>query len=245
MRTPQNGEALFDFSIMELYAPIELTPNVKVILQGVDPPPPDDKVLLVLLEKSYAFGTGGHPATQGVLGCFCVNSGSVTETGEMAEGRENATAGKRLLDYNCGTGLLGIVIQKAFPKMEVWLAPTLDDWDIAENNNRRNGGDIENLWICDCDETPAELENSFDFVISHGGGQSGIAEMATLLKRGGFLVLGGHDAKLNGDLMHDLMEWASHVQVHDNRGWPVLMGERMSEDEESGDDKTVTTLFGR
>lgn len=218
-----NGAHLHDYSIMELFAPVELSPGIQCIIDGVKAEP-NPEVMTIQLEKSYSFGTGGHPATRAALYCLATRCLWFVNMDNL-----HFLQGKRLLDYNCGTGILGIVINKIFPTLEVWLAPGPNDWETAEMNNKINGEGIDNFWVCDHKETPAALERSFDFVLSHGGADSGIPEMASLTKKGGTIILSGHEAHQSGDLQLDLMEWAHDVNVFDIENWPVLMGEKSDE----------------
>lgn len=221
-----NGAELFDYSVLELLHPVELSPGIQCIMDGVKTPAPTEPqgVLTIHLARSYSFGTGGHPATRAALyalltRCFW----------HINEENLHFLAGKRLLDYNCGSGILGIVLKKIFPGLDVWLAPGVHDWETAEMNNKVNGEEIKNLWVCDSDTTPTKLKRSFDYVLSHGGADSGIPEMATLTKQRGTIVLSGHEAHQSGDLQLDLMEWAHNVSVFDVENWPVLVGEKSDE----------------
>jgi ribosomal protein L11 methyltransferase len=107
----------------------------------------EDGAVVVHLDPGLAFGTGTHPTT-----ALCL---------EWLDGID--LAGKTLLDYGCGSGILAI----AALSLGAASATAMDIDPQAVIATRRNAADnnvAENLLVCG---TPDEIEGNFDVVVAN------------------------------------------------------------------------------
>jgi ribosomal protein L11 methyltransferase len=107
----------------------------------------EDGAVVVHLDPGLAFGTGTHPTT-----ALCL---------EWLDGID--LAGKTLLDYGCGSGILAI----AALSLGAASATAMDIDPQAVIATRRNAADnnvAENLLVCG---TPDEIEGKFDVVVAN------------------------------------------------------------------------------
>ncbi|MDN6884391.1 50S ribosomal protein L11 methyltransferase [Variovorax sp. CAN2819] len=75
------------------FAPVEVTPEFWIVPTWHEPPEQAKQV--IRLDPGLAFGTGTHPTTRMCLRWIATHG-------------EGALAGKRVLDYGCGSGILAI-----------------------------------------------------------------------------------------------------------------------------------------
>lgn len=87
-------DADWAFAWMAHYKPFEVTPGLWICPTWMDPPRPE--ALTILLDPGLAFGTGEHPTTALCLEWLL----------------EQDLAGRTLLDYGCGSGILAIAALK-------------------------------------------------------------------------------------------------------------------------------------
>ncbi len=128
----------------------------------------------VLLDPGLAFGTGTHPTT-----ALCL---------EWLSGAE--LTGKSVLDYGCGSGLLGIAALKLGAARVVGV--DLDPQALTATHENAEQNDVGKRITVQAPE--AALEGSFDVVVANILAQPLIQLAPTLtavLKPGGFLVLAG------------------------------------------------------
>ena len=74
------------------FDPVEITPEFWIVPTWHEPPAGAKRV--IRLDPGMAFGTGTHPTTRMCLGWIAAHAGEI--------------AGRRVLDYGCGSGILAI-----------------------------------------------------------------------------------------------------------------------------------------
>ena len=74
------------------FDPVEITPEFWIVPTWHEPPAGAKRV--IRLNPGMAFGTGTHPTTRMCLGWIAAHAGDI--------------AGRRVLDYGCGSGILAI-----------------------------------------------------------------------------------------------------------------------------------------
>ncbi len=106
---------------------------------------PDPTALNLVLDPGLAFGTGSHPTTRLCLEWLCAN----------------ARPGRSLLDYGCGSGILGIAGARlgAAPVVGVDIDPRA--LEAADANARNNGV------VIDLRRPRDPLTETFDLVVAN------------------------------------------------------------------------------
>ncbi len=111
------------------FAPVEITPTFWVVPSWHQPPPAAKQV--IRLDPGLAFGTGTHPTTR-----MCLRWLATQAAGH---------AGRRVLDYGCGSGILAIgaalVGASAIDAVDIDPAAV----QSTQDNARRNGVPLAQL----------------------------------------------------------------------------------------------------
>ena len=137
--------------------------------------PPRTDVTTLIIDPGAAFGTGYHPST-----ALCLDYLS-----------RLTLAGKRILDWGCGSGILAISACKLGAASAVGVDIDHQALTVSRDNARRNGVDQKIEW-----HTPDALpsKDAFDVVVANILANT-LIELASLLKRhtlcGGTLLLSG------------------------------------------------------
>ncbi len=125
------------------FEPIRITDRLWIVPSWHDCP--DPQAICIELDPGMAFGTGSHPTTRLCLEWLC----------------EAVEPGLSVLDYGCGSGILGIAAVK-LGASEV-LGVDIDDkaLDAARENARRNAVTL------DTRHSREPLEARFDLVVAN------------------------------------------------------------------------------
>lgn len=138
-----------------------------------DAPDPDD--LVVLLDPGRAFGSGSHESTRLAV----------------AEVESLTTAGDRVLDVGCGSGVLSVVA--ALLGASEVLAIDVEDGAVAATRvNAADNGVAEIVHART--SSLAEVARAFDLVVANIGGRTLFdlaAPLVAAVRPGGHLVLSG------------------------------------------------------
>ena len=106
------------------FQPLQITDRLWVVPSWHQPP--DAKAINIVLDPGVAFGTGAHPTTRLCLRWLA----------------ETVTPGVDVLDYGCGSGILGIAAMKLGAGSARGIDIDPQALDAARDNARRNGVDI-------------------------------------------------------------------------------------------------------
>ena len=203
------------------FAPVEITPTFWVVPSWHEPPAAATQV--IRLDPGLAFGTGTHPTTRMCLRWLATHPAAHPATHPAA--RLGNSAGKRVLDYGCGSGILAI-------GAALLGAATIDAVDIdpaavqsTHDNAVRNG------------VSPAQLKSGLPDA-AHGLYDTVLANiLATPLKLlapllaghvapGGWLVMAGILERQADELTAAYAPWLD-VQVADREdGWILMTAQR-------------------
>ncbi|WP_374520608.1 50S ribosomal protein L11 methyltransferase [Undibacterium squillarum] len=192
------------------FAPIHIGKNIWVVPSWHDAPEPD--ALILELDPGLAFGTGSHPTTR-----LCM---------EWLEA--NTPAGKTLLDYGCGSGILAMVAAKLQAKSVVGVDIDPQAIESANFNAERNQCTIEYA-LPEPFAASYPESHQFDVVVANIL-SSPLKLMAPMLSGrvapGGSLVLSGVLARQAEEVAAayapfiELTVWAEH------EGWVALSGQK-------------------
>ncbi|MBY0341790.1 MAG: 50S ribosomal protein L11 methyltransferase [Rhodocyclaceae bacterium] len=187
------------------FEPIRITDTLWIVPSWHDAPNPEATNLV--LDPGLAFGTGSHPTTRLCLEWLCAN----------------IRGGENVLDYGCGSGILGIAAARlgAEPVMGVDID---DNALIAARDNADN-----NQVNMALRHTRESLDETFDIVVANIL-TNPLCVLAPLLAArvapGGYIVLSGVLASQADEVIAAYAPYLSlHVgATHD--GWVRLEGMR-------------------
>jgi ribosomal protein L11 methyltransferase len=168
---------------------------------------PDPEAIVLVLDPGMAFGTGSHPTTR-----LCL------------EWLERAvTPGCSVLDYGCGSGILGIAAARlgATDILGVDIDPRA--LAIARGNARRNETRIR------FDDAALELHGRFDLVVANilSNPLKALAPaICSHVRPGGRLALSGILSAQAGELMAAYAPWLPLAVADTREGWVCLSGEK-------------------
>ena len=173
----------------------------------------EEGAIVVHLDPGLAFGTGTHPTT-----ALCLEWLDRVDL-----------AGKTLLDYGCGSGVLAI----AALKLGCQSATAMDIDPQAVTATRQNAADnsvAENLLVTG---SPEGIEGHFDVVVANilAGPLVQFADSITsLLARGGMLALSGVLCEQADDVMAAYKAWIEFEEPvfreQDGQMWSRLTGSK-------------------
>lgn len=170
--------------------------------------PPDPTAVNLRLDPGLAFGTGTHPTT-----ALCLEW--------LAEAE---VAGLRVIDYGCGSGILGVAaaLLGAAEVMAVDIDPQA--LIATQENARRNG-------VADRVRTgfPEELTGSPELLLANilaGPLETLAPRFRDLLAPGGRLVMAGLLARHVAPLQAAYADWITLQPAAERDGWVCLAGRR-------------------
>ena len=170
-----------------------------------------DDAIVVRLDPGMAFGTGTHPTT-----ALCL---------EWLDAQENA--GKTMLDYGCGSGVLAVAALKLGARTAV--AMDIDPQAvIATIQNAERNRVVDQLQVLGSD---AEIKGRFDVVVANilaGPLVELVDSITSRLSKGGKLALSGVLSDQLLDIMRaykPLIRFDEPVfREQDGQSWALLSG---------------------
>ena len=205
------GDEDWAHSWMAHYKPLQVGQNLWVVPSWCEAPEPT--AINIILDPGLAFGTGDHPTTS-----LCLEWLS-----------EQSLAGKTLLDYGCGSGILSIAARKLGAREAFAMDIDAQALDVSRRNAVHNGIHTGMHVML-----PSELLPNFqaDIVIANilfGTLIELAPEITARVRPGGWLVLSG----LLGD------DQATEVRPHyeppfeftrrEKQKWSLLAGRKSAE----------------
>jgi len=169
--------------------------------------PPDPGAINVILDPGAAFGTGSHPTTR-----LC-----------LAWLERNLRGGERVLDYGCGSGILGI----AASKLGAGAVTCVDIDPQALEATRYNS--LSNNVHLDTRDAREELPGGADITIANilANPLRMLAPLVSAQTRGaGSIVLSGILEQQAAGVAEAYAPWAVLAVAASDSGWVLLAGKR-------------------
>ena len=191
------------------FEPIHIGRHIWVVPSWHEAPEPDAVVLE--LDPGLAFGTGSHPTTR-----LCM---------EWLE--SHAPAGKTMLDYGCGSGILAMLGKKL--GLESVDGVDIDEQAIASANDNAERNHCEIRFFLPEDFKAARPTTRYDLVMANIL-SSPLKLMAPMLcgrvAQGGALVLSGVLARQADEVIASYAPCISLSVWAELDGWVALAGQR-------------------
>jgi ribosomal protein L11 methyltransferase len=187
------------------FGPIQISSRLWIVPTWCQPPVPG--ILVLKLDPGPAFGTGAHPSTWQCLLWL----------------DEHLHSGQSVLDYGCGSGILGIAAKKLGAGRVVATDADPDALEVSTRNARQNGVVLDVL-------TPEALRNErFDVVVANILANP-LRLLAPLLAENtypaGHIVLAGILDAQGAAVRAAYAEWFDLVECYWREGWICLAGQR-------------------
>lgn len=175
---------------------------------------PDPAAVTIALDPGLAFGTGTHPST-----ALCL---------EWLDGAP--LAGRALVDYGCGSGILAIAAAK-LGAAPVWAVDHDPQALLATRENAARNGVAAGVRVCPPDELEAAgaARGSIAVLVANILArplQALAGRFAECLPAGGTVVLAGIlDEQVDG-VMRAYRRWFTMGRPCGREGWALLVGHR-------------------
>ncbi len=193
---------------LDQYQPIEINPNLFVYPSWVES---DDIVeTIIRIDPGMAFGTGTHATTR-----LCMQVLSELDLNDLA-----------VLDYGCGSGILGITALKLGARSAVGVDIDPKAEQVAQQNARING--VEGAFAIQSDE---EIDGQqFDLIVANILAYALIdlaPRLMSLLSDKAHIVLSGilHD---QADATVQAYQSKFEFETIQDGAWLVLLGRRIN-----------------
>jgi ribosomal protein L11 methyltransferase len=193
---------------MDLFHPMQFGRRLWIYPWNVEPPA-DGDAIVVRLDPGLAFGTGTHPTT-----ALCL---------EWLDAQD--LAGKTVIDYGCGSGVLAIAALKLGAARVVGVDNDPQALAASRDNAERNG--VADRLVLVAPE--AFSEAPADVLVANilaGPLEELAPRFAHGVKPGGELalsgILGGQEAKL----VERYAEWFDALRVDAREDWIRIAGRR-------------------
>ncbi|HET6264057.1 MAG TPA: 50S ribosomal protein L11 methyltransferase [Usitatibacter sp.] len=169
--------------------------------------PPDPGAVNVILDPGAAFGTGSHPTTRLVLGWL----------------ERHVRAGDAVIDYGCGSGILGIAALKLGAASAVGVDVDPRALEAARYNSVRNAVALQTR------DAHAALAGAADITVANILANP-LRMLAPLLaahtRAGGLIALSGILEEQADEVASAYAPWAALEVAGAEAGWVLLAGRR-------------------
>lgn len=194
---------------MDDFKPMRFGRRLWIYPWNIEPPADDADAVVVRLDPGLAFGTGTHPTT-----ALCL---------EWLDGLD--LAGKSVIDYGCGSGVLAIAALKLGAARVAGIDNDPQALTASRDNAQRNGvaGQLELFTPEAFTDVPADV-----FVANILAGP--LAELAPRFARctkaGAPLALSGILAGQHEELLERYRPWFDELAVTVSTDWVRISGRR-------------------
>jgi len=185
-------------------------PSEELLASDQNPVEVKSGQIVLTMDPGLAFGTGTHETTALCLEWLA----------------QQDLTGKKLVDYGCGSGILGIAA-KLLGSQNVWATDIDPQALIASQENARRNGINNELHIVDIETFQKQQAQTFDIVVANilaGPLQKLSSELANLLVSGGIIVLSGILVKQAEELVQCYQQYFDHIELTYKNDWTRLVG---------------------
>ena len=193
---------------MDQYQPMAFGRRLWIYPWNIEPPAGDDSVV-VRLDPGLAFGSGTHPTT-----ALCL---------EWLDGLK--LAGKSVIDYGCGSGILAIAALKLGAASAVGVDNDPQALTASQDNAERNGV-AERLALFLPEEHVTEAADVFVANILAGPLAELAPTFAAAAKPGAPFAISGILDGQQDELVARYAEWFDALCVDTHDGWVRISGRR-------------------
>jgi ribosomal protein L11 methyltransferase len=205
IRWREVSDQVWERAWMDRFQPMKFGHHLWIVPTGMEIPF-DDNNVEIRLDPGLAFGTGTHPTT-----ALCL---------EWLDGQD--VTGKRVVDYGCGSGILGIAAALKGAERVTCVDNDPQALDATLENAARNG--VTDLVQCLAPETYSE--NSVDFVLANILARP-LVELAPVLlgsvKPSGTIVLSGILEEQAGMVAEAYRADCREIRQRELDGWVRLV----------------------
>jgi ribosomal protein L11 methyltransferase len=194
---------------MDQFQPMRFGRRLWIYPWNVAPQTADDTLAIVRLDPGLAFGTGTHPTT-----ALCLEWLDATNL-----------AGKTIIDYGCGSGVLAIAALK-LGAAHVIAVDNDDQALIATRDNAARNAVASWIELHAPATLPRSEVNVLVANILAGPLHDLAPRFAALLRSGGALALSGILAGQESELIERYSEWFDDLRVATREGWVRIDGRR-------------------
>lgn len=169
--------------------------------------PPDPQAINIVLDPGLAFGTGTHPTTRLCLRWLAAN----------------VRGGESVIDYGCGSGILGIAAMKLGAARACGVDIDPQALLAARRNAMQNRVDVEFVAALSPERGPAQL------VVANILANPLIVLaplLARLTARGGRIALSGILSEQRKEVGAAYEAWFEMEAVEEDEGWTLVSGVR-------------------
>jgi len=209
IRWREVADQVWERAWMDRFQPMQFGDHLWIVPTGMEIPF-DENNIEIHLAPGLAFGTGTHPTT-----ALCL---------EWLDGQD--VTGKDVVDYGCGSGILGIAAALKEAKRVVCVDNDPQALEATSDNAGRNG--VTDRVQCLAPE--AYSENSADIVLANILAEP-LLELAPLLlssvKRGGTIVLSGILEQQAETVINAYQANCHNICQHEHEGWIRLEIQRV------------------
>jgi len=194
---------------MDQFQPMRFGRRLWIYPWNVEPPGDEPDAIVVRLDPGLAFGTGTHPTT-----ALCL---------EWLDALD--LAGKTVLDYGCGSGVLAIAALKLGAVRVVGVDNDPQALSASRDNAERNGVAAQ-LELSAPDAFVAEAFDALVANILAGPLEELAPRFAQCVKPGGTLVMSGILRGQESALCTRYAEWFDAIAVEAREDWMRISGRR-------------------
>jgi ribosomal protein L11 methyltransferase len=194
---------------MDQFQPMRFGRRLWIFPWNQEPPHDDPDAIVVRLDPGLAFGTGTHPTT-----ALCL---------EWLDALD--LAGKTLVDYGCGSGVLAIAALKLGAARVVGVDNDPQALSASRDNAERNGV-AANLELVTPDAFVPEESDVLVANILAGPLDELAPRFASCVKPGGSIALSGILRGQEVSLCTRYAEWFEDIAVEAREDWMRINGRR-------------------